>query len=34
MPANVLFNEDLLSNAQILDRLGFQTEATHSIDER
>lgn len=34
MPANVLFNEDLLSNAQILDRLGFQTKATHSIDER
>lgn len=34
MPANVLFNEDLLSNAQILDRLGFQTKAIHSIDER
>lgn len=34
MPANVPFNEDLLSNAQILDRLGFQTKAIHSIDER
>ena len=34
MPANLIFDEDLLSNAQILNQLGYETEATRSIDDR
>lgn len=34
MPANLLFNEDLLSNAMILNKLGLGTAATASIHKR
>ena len=34
MPANLIFDEDLLSNAQILNRIGYETDATRSIDDR
>lgn len=34
MPANLIFDEDLLSNAQILNRIGYETDVTRSIDDR
>ena len=34
MPANIIFNEDLLSNAQILGKLGLRTPESNSINRR
>lgn len=34
MPANVIFNEDLLSNAQILGKLGLRTPESNSVNRR